>query len=420
MSEILNKLNEAANLALNSKSPDESIKHLAKAFALFSQETNRLETAYERLQQRFNQVNNQLEKADNELRKKITDLNSVTSYLNNILKNISQGILYIDLDGIVTTYNIAAIEILQLEENQILFKSYWENFKDDFFGFSMKNALEIGINQKITYITTNNSKEKKEIEVCTSFVHDCPKSYQGIIILLKDITKIQKLKILANRNDRLKELGQMAASVAHEIKNPLGGIRGYASLLYKDLEDTKHLQDMTSYIIEGTKALERTVNNVLEYSRPITIDPIFVDISLAVKELIKSIKIDSSFSDKVKIHLHLPESSFFIPADKELIKSTILNLILNAYQAMNDEGTLDIAVIKNNNLCLISITDTGEGIDEKDLENIFSPFFTTKQNGNGLGLSQANKIVQAHFGHIEVRSLPNKGSTFTIILPIMR
>ncbi len=420
MSEILNKLNDAANLALNSKTTEESMKHLAKAFALFSQETNRLEHAYERLQQRFNQVNNQLEKSDSELRKKITDLNSVTCYLNNILKNISQGILYIDLDGIVTTYNNAAIEILELEENQVLFKSYWDNFKDDFFGFSMKNALDFGLCQKITYISNCFSKEKKAIEVCTSFVYDCPKSYQGIILLLNDVTKIQKLKTLANRNDRLKELGQMAASVAHEIKNPLGGIRGYASLLSKDLEGTKHLQDMTSYIIDGTKALERIVNNVLEFARPVVLDPISLDISLVIKELIKSIKIDPSFSTHVKIQLHLPQASFFIPADKELIKSAILNLILNAYQAMDDTGILDISVIKNNNLCLISISDTGEGIEEKDLENIFSPFFTTKQNGNGLGLSQANKIIQAHFGHIEIRSQLNKGTTFTISLPTVR
>lgn len=420
MSEILNKLNNAANLALRSKNPQESMKHLAKAFALFSQETNRLESAYERLQQRFNQVNNQLEKSDNELRKKITDLNSITSYLNNILKNISQGILYIDLDGVITTYNNAAMEILEIDEKQVLFKSYFDIFFDDFFGFSMKDALNFGLCQKITYIINNTSKEKKEIEVCTSFVYDCPKSYQGIIILLKDVTKIQKLKMLANRNDRLKELGQMAASVAHEIKNPLGAIRGYASLLYKDLQEAKHLQNMTSFIIEGTKSLERIVNNVLEYTRPVFLNPISLDISLIIKELIKSIKIDPTFSDNVKIQMHTPQPSFLIPADKELLKSALLNLIVNAYQAMNDEGILSISVIKNNNLCVISITDTGEGIEEKDSENIFSPFFTTKQKGNGLGLSQANKIIQAHFGHIEVRSQLNKCTTFTITLPIQR
>ena len=116
----------------------------------------------------------------------------------------------------------------------------------------------------------------------------------------------------------------------------------------------------------------------------------------------------------------MPETSFFIPADKELIKSAVLNLIVNAFQAMDDNGILSICVIKNGNLCIISITDTGEGIEENDLENIFSPFFTTKQNGNGLGLSQANKIIQAHFGQIEIRSQINKGTTFTITLPIKR
>jgi len=420
MSDILGRLNEAANLALSSKTTEESMKHLAKAFALFSQETSRLENAHQRLQHRFNQVNNQLEKADNALRKKIIDLNSITSYLNNILKNISQGILYIDLSGIVTTYNPQAQIILEIDEKKVLFKKFWDNFRDDVFGFSMKDALNFSLCQKITYISSSQKKEKKDIEVCTSFVYDCPKSYQGIIVLLKDVTNLQKLKTLANRNDRLKELGQMAAGVAHEIKNPLGAIRGYASLLYKDLEDSKHLQEMTSYIIDGTKALERVVNNVLQYARPIVLDPISIDVSELIKELIKSIKIDPSFSKDVKIQLHLPEPTFYIPADKALIKAAILNLILNAYQAMEDSGQLDISVMQSNNLCFITISDTGDGIEEKDLENIFSPFFTTKQKGNGLGLSEAYKIIQAHFGHMDVHSQVYKGTTITISLPIKR
>ena len=418
MSDILARLNEAANDALNSKTSQESMKHLAKAFSLFSKETSRLESSYERLSERFNKINYQLKKVENELCIKVKDLNSVSAYLNSILKNISQGILFIDLSGNITTYNSEAQNIINIDETKILYKSYWDNFKDDFFGFSMKNALSFSQTQNLSYISLKGENERKEIEVSTSFVYES--SHRGIIIMLRDVTRFQKLQTLANRNDRLKKIGEMATFIAHEIKNPLGAIRGYASLLYNDLEDQKPLKDMASYIIDGTKSLERIVNNVLEYTRPIVLDPITLDISSLIKSIVKSIKIDPTFSHELKINLHLSERVLNISADLELFKSAILNLIINAYEAMDEKGFLSLSVIKNNNQCIISISDTGSGIDQVDLENIFSPFFTTKRNGNGLGLSQAYKIIQAHFGTLEVRSKLYKGTTFTITLPIKR
>ncbi len=413
---LLSKLQQAANKALTSNTKEESIKHLATAFSLFSKETHRLENAYMRLQNRFKDVNTELEKTYLELRKKITDLHSITSYLNNLLKNISQGIIFIDLDGIVTTYNPAAEKIIQKQENDLLFHKFSDVFSDDFFGFSINNALSHSLSRNLNYITINS----KDIEITTSFVHDCPRSYQGIIIILRDVTELQKLQNLANRNERLKELGQMAASVAHEIRNPLGAIRGYASLLYRDLENSKHLQNMSSYILEATKSLERLVNNVLHYTRPLKLSFEPIDIVFLTKDLIKSIKVDPSFSNDIKIALHLSDSFIEIKADKHLLKAAILNLIVNAYQAMDDIGTITISIIKNQNHLSLSITDTGLGIEEKDLENIFSPFFTTKQKGNGLGLSEAYKIIQAHFGHLDVRSLKDQGTTFTINIPIKR
>ncbi|NGX28800.1 MAG: Sensor protein ZraS [Candidatus Anoxychlamydiales bacterium] len=418
MSDILARLNEVANDALNSKTSQESMKHLAKAFSLFSKETARLESSFERLSERFNKINYQLKKAEDELCIKVKDLNSVSTYLNSILKNISQGILFIDLTGNITTYNREAQNILNIDETKILFKRYWDNFKDDFFGFSMKSALSFSQTQNLSYICLKDENKRKEIEVSTSFVYES--SHRGIIIMLRDVTKLQKLQTLAHRNDRLKKIGEMASFVAHEIKNPLGAIRGYASLLYNDLEKEKPLKDMASYIIDGTKSLERIVNSILEYTRPIIIDPITLDISSLIKSIVKSIKIDPTFSHELKINLHLSESTLNISADLELLKSAILNLIINAYEAMDEKGFLSISVIKNNYQCIIEIADTGAGIDQVDLENIFSPFFTTKRNGNGLGLSQAYKIIQAHFGTIEVRSKLYQGTTFTIILPIKR
>ena len=417
MSDILNELNKSANLALNSKSTQESMKHLAKAFALFSKETTRLENANVRLLNRFNKINYQLERVENEMRNKISDLDATELYLNNILKNISQGILYIDLTGIVTTYNEKAQNILEIDEKTLLFNKYLDNFRDDFFGFSIKNALNFAMFPKTSYITIKTKNLKKIIKITTSLVSASSKTHRGIILLLKDVTDLQKLQTQANRNDRLSQIGQITTSIAHEIKNPLSSIRGFASLLYKDLENSKPLQDLVTYILDATKALERVTNNVLAYTREVVLDIESIDISSMIKEIVKSIKIDESFSENVKINLSLATSSYFIPADKDLLKSAILNLIINAYQAMDEGGYLSISILKNISSISINISDTGEGIEKKDLDNIFTPFFTTKQRGNGLGLPQAYKIILAHLGLLEVRSIVNKGTTFTITLP---
>ncbi|NGX52406.1 MAG: Sensor protein ZraS [Candidatus Anoxychlamydiales bacterium] len=417
MSDILNELNKSANLALNSKSTEESMKHLAKAFALFSKETTRLENVNVRLLNRFNKINYQLEKVESAMRNKISDLNAAELYLNNILKNISQGILYIDLTGVVTTYSENAQNILEIDEKIVLFNKYLDNFRDDFFGFSIKNALKFSMFPKTSYITIKTKNLKKIIKITTSLVSASSKTHRGIILLLKDVTDLQKLQIQANRNDRLNQIGQITTSIAHEIKNPLSSIRGFASLLYKDLENSKPLQDLVTYILDATKALERVTNNVLAYTREVVLDIESIDVSSMIKDIVKSIKIDESFPENVQINLSLVPSSYFIPADKDLLRSAIFNLIINAYQAMNDGGYLSISILKNISSISINISDTGEGIEKNDLDNIFTPFFTTKQRGNGLGLPQAYKIISAHLGTLDVRSILNKGTTFTITLP---
>jgi len=419
---LFTQLREAAQSAMKSKSVEDGMKHLAHAFALFSQETNKLKEAYFRLQQRFQSVNTELEKTNSQLRQKLTELKTVSSYLDSILKNMSQGIIFIDKEGIVTTCNDAAAKLLKVDGEKLLFSNFWSFFQDDFFGFSLREALNFGLSKKTNYITLAvDGQDNKEIEISTSFVSNSPKAYQGIIIMLRDITRLQRLQTIASRNDRMKDLGEMAASVAHEIRNPLGGIRGYASLLFRDLQDSPHLREMAHHIIEGTKALERLVSNVLHFSRPIEIQPEPHDLVALIKEVYKFIKVDPACPENIKIELHLPQEKFEAPIDKQMIRSALLNLISNAFQAIEEnEGFITIALMKRLDSYIITISDNGKGIEPHELEKIFSPFFTTKDGGNGLGLSETYKIIQAHFGNIDVRSQPKVGTTFTITLPLKK
>ncbi len=410
---LYNKLLTATQKALKAQNVEESIHHLAEAFQLFSKESNRLNESYQALKKRFENVNLDLETSNLELRKNIKELKSVSAYLANILKNTNQGILFIDTSGLIITHNQAALKILEKKESELSFKNYFQEFPDDYFGFSMTSALALGSSPRESYL----SFDEKQIEISTSFVSDAPKPYQGLIVFLKDITEITQLHEDASRSDRLKEIGQIATTVAHEIKNPLGGIRGFAALLYRDLEHKKPLQEMAEHIIEGTKTLERLVSSILHFTRPVCLQVEKVNLSKLIKDLIKLIKVDPSFSEEISLECHVPNEVLFAYIDKELFKSALLNLVRNALEAIEGNGHISISLIKNNDNSVIDINDSGIGMDDQELENLFSPFFTTKEKGNGLGLAEAYKIITAHMGKVQVRSAKGMGTTFTIILP---
>lgn len=402
---ILQQLQESAHLALKSENVQEGVQHLSRAFALFSEEAIRLKTAYAKLLERFEAVNH-------ELGLKTATCGKLSHYLNHILKSVSDAVVFVDLEGIITLFNDSAQKLLKVKSDDALFRKFWDVFGDDAFGFSMREALKFGIGHKLLYL--------KEMEISTSFVYEGAKAHHGMIVILRDIGEKQKLQLIANRNDRMKELGEMAATIAHEIRNPLGGIRGYASLLYRDLESNKHLQEMAGFIIDGTKSLEKVVSAVLHYSKPIQIQPQTLDLGAYLKQVGKFIKVDPAFPPQVKLALHIPDAPLLAPFDPEALKSALLNLIFNAFQAMPLGGVLTISLLKRETSCQIAITDTGVGMEEEQLKSLFSPFFTTKQKGNGLGLVETQKIVQAHYGTIDVRSQPGKGTSFTLTLPLKR
>jgi signal transduction histidine kinase len=333
-------------------------------------------------------------------------------YLNAILKNISDSLLLIGLDGTVLLINDSAQKALNIRAETLLNQKFWTHFPDDAFGFSMRESLTFGISHKVLY--------HKDNEISTSFIYEGPKSMHALLILFKDTREKSRLQEAACRKEQLMELGASAAIVSHEIKNPLGAMRGYASLLSRDLRSMPELQEMADLIIEGTKGLERVVSQILQFSKPQRVEIKTIDIANLLRQFGKFLKMDLAFPPNVCLNLHVPRDPLLVPVDPELLKSALLNLSLNAIQAMPVGGILSIALIKIETTYQIAISDTGVGMEEEELKTLFSPFFTTKPEGNGIGLVETKKIVQAHLGTIDVRSRPQLGTTFTLTLPLKR
>lgn len=427
----LTDLQDAAREAVRSESANDKIEALSRAFRLFSEETQRLEAAHTQLKQDFEAVNQELKQTNTRLNEKLKELDTSTSYLRNILSNMSQGLVFINQASIITTYNKSAEDILMRPAIEVLFQPFKQSFDDNVFGFSIQNSLKNKLVPAHSFIRLNPGSsrqrdleidarymEQKDGQVMSSRLDPTLDFSEGLIILVRDVTEVRKLKLLAERNERLKELGEMAAMVAHEIRNPLGGIKGFASLLRRDLSSQPELQQMANYIVEGTDTLNRLVTNVLNYARPVQAVFSPTDLRRLLEEIRDRVNIDEVLSRHTQISIKCAERSCIAAIDTQLIQGALLNLIVNAIEAMPQGGTVTLWLATTDEYAVLKVIDTGTGIPDEYISKIFLPFFTTKPHGNGFGLSEVYKVIQAHAGNIEVTSSEGKGTTFTIKLPL--
>lgn len=416
-------LKEIAEEMAEAATAEEQLSLLTKSFELFSEETERLDKAYGELRSQFRAVNQKLEETNSKLSNKVQELHVLTSYLDNILSHMAQGILFVDMGGNLTTYNQSAESILEIPRNELLFQKFTEHFDDNMLGFSLAKALELRKAPKTAFTTlTFPDGRKKHLEIENTFLLHKPTDApeldftQGLIVMIRDITELKELQIQASRQDRMSALGEMAAQVAHEIRNPLGGIKGFAKLLERDLKDDPDKKKLAEYISEGADTLDRLVSQVLNYSRPVSLQLKETRLAPLLKEWTEALKADTSHSADSTITLQVGCDPLVL-LDPGLFKLALNNLAINAIQAMPQGGKLTITLNSETDHVLLSIADTGCGIPQEHLKKLFSPFFSTKANGNGLGLAETHKVIQAHGGEISVETEMGKGSIFSIKLP---
>lgn len=398
--------------------PEDKVDELLQAFELFCQETGRLEGAYTHLKNEFHIANLELEKINTELNQKVIELHKLTSYLENILTHIAQGLIFIDLSETIILFNPAASHIFSQSKKQLQGKKFSKLFPDTLFGFSLKNALQEKIAPRFTRLSYASGPKQGErlLDIEADFLL-IPGEANGLIITVRDMTELKRLEILANRNDRMKELGLLAAEVAHEIRNPLGGIKGFASLLKRDLRNQPELEKMANYIIEGTDQLNELVSQVLDYSRPVEPHFSIISIKELINEVIDLVILNTALTPKPQFDVKIEPEELKASLDPYMTKSAILNLIVNSIQAMPEGGVLLFKGKIEKNQLILEICDTGPGIPKENREKIFSPFFTTKIEGNGFGLAEVHKVVLAQGGQIDLVTHQGKGAHFRIIIP---
>ncbi len=216
------------------------------------------------------------------------------------------------------------------------------------------------------------------------------------------------------QSERLAVLGRMAASLAHEIRTPLTSIKNLAQLLEEEHNDPVFRREFQELVISEVERINHIIRALLSYAKPLKLQKNKIRLDNLIEEALDGLK-ETGQMGKAKVEKVLRPIE--IQADKDLIKQVLENIILNACQAMKGEGFLNIRLNQEGQNAVIAIKDSGGGIQEKDKPHIFTPFFTTKAKGTGLGLALCEKIITAHGGKIEFDSQTGVGTTFYIYLP---
>ncbi|MFQ6041916.1 MAG: nitrogen regulation protein NR(II) [Candidatus Poribacteria bacterium] len=352
-------------------------------------------------------------------------LNQMKTYTQHIVSSMPNGLISLDSDGYITTFNRAAAEMLSLSpsfvKGQHVSKICEANAED------IESVLKGGeaiIEQEIRYTRQSPSSSGRVGEViplslsATQLLDDIGNPL-GAIILLRDLREVKELQARAQRAEHLASIGRLASVVAHEIRNPLSSIRGFTQYFAAQFRDGTDERKYAKVMINEIDRLNRIIEELLDYSRPLTLDRRETSVQTILNHTIQLIQSDAD-EQGVRIAHEFPADMPFIWVDSERIVQALLNVCLNAIAAMEDGGALTITVqmSKDGDTVEIVIADTGGGIAEEDLPKVFDPFFTTKSSGTGLGLAVVRKIIDYHEGSISIKSRLGKGTTVTIGLPI--
>ena len=249
-------------------------------------------------------------------------------------------------------------------------------------------------------------------------IGDLGRDFNDMVRQLRESREeIQRLyRTQMSRAEHLATLGELATGLAHEIRNPLAGIAGVMEIVGRDLPESSPAREVLSEVQEEILQIKRILSDLLETARPKPPDFRPADLNSTAEHAV-SLARQQARSRPIEIKLSKSHELAPVEHDAGQIQQVLLNLLLNALQAIDDAGNIRVRLGSEDGFATVAISDTGRGIPPEHLANIFRPFFTTKKKGTGLGLSLVSRIVEAHGGRVEVASTPGEGSQFMLWLP---
>ncbi len=346
-----------------------------------------------------------------------SSLTRIKAFSDNVVENMPIGLLFIDADGKIVSFNQTAETLLKLSSSDVLGRHSDEVLPSQLEGLaSQPNETMQIIEKEIDCPLKGGMVIPLDIIISSLKADDG--ALLGNLVLFRDLTELQELKGEVERSRRLASLGQLAAGIAHEIRNPLSSIKGFATYFKERYREVPEDQETADIMIQEVERLNRVIGQLLEFARPVSIERKSIDVLELVRQSLKLVEGDT-LQKGIRIEMEVIPSERKVDLDPDKMKQVLLNLYLNALEAMERNGTLtvDIRDEKSGYVDII-ISDTGAGIKKEDLAHVFDPYFTTKPSGTGLGLAIVHKIIESHGGEIRVESREGKGTRVVISLPV--
>ena len=345
-------------------------------------------------------------------------LTRIKAFSDNVVENMPIGLIAIDDQQRIAACNHIAEGVLQLSVPNMI-------------GKKAEQALPARLWQIVTSLAEPDHVIEEEIdcaiadgsvvplEIGASILLDEEGIFLGYILLFKDLTEVRSLRREIARSQRLASVGRLAAGVAHEIRNPLSSIKGFATYFKERYPDAPQDQETANIMIAEVDRLNRVVGQLLEFARPVPVSPKPASLNNLIDNSVKIIEQQAKEKQITVKTLNSAKADRAV-IDPDRISQVLLNLYLNAIESMKPGGELavELSADGEENVIRIKVSDTGCGIPAKHLSRIFDPYFTTKSTGTGLGLAIAHNIIEAMDGQIKISSRPGEGTTFGITIPM--
>jgi two-component system sensor histidine kinase PilS (NtrC family) len=351
-------------------------------------------------------LSSRLENTVQKLEEKDINLRDLELFNREVLESLPSGLFTTDISGKVLIFNRAAEKITGIDKETVIGKridSVLPSFRFPFFEERKEETILVDGVQKIVGLTISE-------------LRDIAENTEGFIVIFQDLTKLKMLESEVKHKEKWATIGELSSNMAHEIRNPLASLRGSIEILKEDSAPKNYKKRLMEIALNEMDRLNRIISDFLTYSRPAALEFKRFELHSMLDETIDLLKNVEKSKGAVSIHKKY-SGRLELNADPEKIRQVFWNLGINAVEAMHEGGELFVSTKDSEKAVGITFKDFGDGIDEKDIEKIFYPFFTTKKDGTGLGLAIAYRIIEEHKGKITVDSSPGIGTTFEVILP---
>jgi two-component system sensor histidine kinase HydH len=339
-------------------------------------------------------------------------LKQTQDYTRQVVASMANGLLSVDLDGKIISYNLLALELLAIEEYEIknMDINGFPDFRETGIFEKLEDCVSV-LDREINY--HKKFGETVPLALSVTPIMGEGDSCQGAVIILRD------LKV--RRSEKLAAIGELAASVAHEIRNPLSSIKGFAQYLRHSLKDKPREKEYAETMVSEVDRINTVVTDLLTFARPMEAELVPTDVTALIEHTVRLIQADAQ-TRNINIQMNISDLSK-IPLDANQMTQAVLNLLLNALQAVKNGGHIEVGAELNpsDSLLKMWVEDDGSGILADQKKKIFDPFFTTREKGTGLGLAIVHKIVENHNGEVNLESPPareKQGTRIMLSIPV--